>query len=50
MYRNAWTRYVTGLYLLNTNPAGAAMALENKEEADLCSIFVGNVLFPALLN
>jgi len=31
--------------LLNADPAGAAAALANKEEADARSVFVGNVLF-----
>jgi hypothetical protein len=43
---NAWTRKVTGLYFANADPAGAAAALANKEEADARSVFVGNVLFP----
>jgi len=43
---NAWMRKVTGLYFANADPAGAAAALANKEEADARSVFVGNVLFP----
>jgi hypothetical protein len=36
---------ISKLPLLNADPAFATIALANKEEANACSVFVGNVLF-----